>query len=62
MLPDRFPISDFADSACINPNSRVLVRKVGFASIGVLANLGDGRVGKACYCGLARKQTFINVV
>jgi hypothetical protein len=36
--PDRFTISDFADSACINPKYRVLARRVHLTSNGVFAN------------------------
>jgi hypothetical protein len=38
MSPDRFMISDFADSACINPKSRVLAHRVHLTSNGVFAN------------------------
>jgi hypothetical protein len=50
MLPDLFPVRDFADSVCINPNLfMVLFSKVGFALIGISARLlGNGEERKAC--------------
>jgi hypothetical protein len=38
MLPDRILMSDYADSACINPNSRVLAHRVHLTSNGGFAN------------------------